>query len=103
MLTHLLSQDPDPNNNNNNLVRHARINEFNRNNNRQRHRQSIVYPTLPSMEANFVKTIYEMEQQFNDNNEITYLSNADFKEGTYRIQTPGIYKLTENILLRYKE
>lgn len=36
-------------------------------------------------------------ENFNNNN-IVYLNNTDFKNGTYRITKPGIYKLCENIV-----
>ena len=35
--------------------------------------------------------------------DITYLSNEDFLYGTYRITKPGIYMLTEDILLNFNE
>merc|ERR1719384_1793911 len=34
-------------------------------------------------------------------NDITYLSNDDFLFGTYRITKPGIYMLTEDILINF--
>ena len=37
-------------------------------------------------------------KKHNEHENVTYLTNSDFVNGTYRIQKPGIYRLQENIV-----
>ena len=57
------------------------------------------HPKLPTNQLEFVNNLSDLEQQFRQNNQITTVSNSTFKDGTYRIQQPGIYILKENIIL----
>ena len=46
----------------------------------------------------FIYDIYTLEKKFIQTENITYLTNSDLSGGTYRIKTPGIYKLSEDII-----
>ncbi len=91
LLSHLLASDPDPNNHQ--LVRPSGQPPV------QTTRQSYLFPTLPGNINRFTNSLAQIEQVYTNQNQVTYLDNDDFKEGTYRIKTPGIYRLTEDIIL----
>ncbi len=56
-------------------------------------------PLLPGNKNGFRNHFHELEQQLQQYTKVTYLENKDFTTGTYRITTPGIYRLREDILL----
>ncbi len=60
-------------------------------------------PILPENPLQFIKNLNDIESTLRQNNQVIYLNNSSFKKGTLRITKPGVYIITEDIILEPNE